>query len=101
MTKIATGYVALKAETKGLKRDMDRAQRQLEHTTNRMQRQANRTASHFRKMWKAYAAGAAAILRTDTYAALFSVLPAKHAFYLGSLGSRGANACSTPHLGIS
>jgi len=64
MTKIATGYVALKAEVDDLKRDLSKAQSELERSTTVMQGQAVKTGKSFKAMWLAYAAGAAVVAAT-------------------------------------
>lgn len=62
MTKIATGYVALKAEVDDLKRDLAKAEGKLEQSTRAMQGNANKTGKTFKKMWALYAIGATAAI---------------------------------------
>lgn len=62
MTKIATGYIALKAEVDDLKRDLAKAEAKLEQSTRAMQSNAEKAGGGFKKMWALYAVGAGVAL---------------------------------------
>lgn len=63
---LGTALVAVRADIKDLKKDLDKTRTEFDRHTNQLQKQADRGKTAFNKMWLAYTAGAAAALIAGT-----------------------------------